>query len=89
LRALPVDLRRQEPLRPVQLWCEDEARLGLKPLAHRVWALCGQRPHSSGRQSYQSLYVHGFAQPVTVLAAQQAGRYGTKCWKGHFRKCSY
>jgi hypothetical protein len=49
----------------VELWAEDEARLGLKPIARRVWALKGTRPSSCGRQRYQSLYVYGFARPTT------------------------
>jgi DDE superfamily endonuclease len=58
-------LRRQDPARPLELWCEDEARLGLKPVARRVWALQGTRPTSCGRQRFRSLYVFGFAQPAT------------------------
>jgi hypothetical protein len=58
-------LRRQDPARPVELWCEDEARLGLKPVARRVWALKGRRPTRSGRQRFASLYVYGFAQPAS------------------------
>jgi len=49
----------------VELWCEDEARPGLKPVARRVWALKGQRPASSGRHRFKSLCVYGFAQPAT------------------------
>jgi hypothetical protein len=49
----------------VELWCEDEARLGLKPVARRVWALTGTRPTSCGRQRFESLYVYGFARPAT------------------------
>jgi hypothetical protein len=47
------------------LWCEDEARLGLKPVARRVWALTGTLPSSCGRQRFESLYVYGFARPAT------------------------
>ncbi len=47
------------------MWCEDEARLGLQPVARRVWALRGQRPTRSGRPRCQALYVYGFAQPAT------------------------
>jgi DDE superfamily endonuclease len=50
---------------PVELWCEDEARLGLKPVCRRVWAFKGTRPTSSGRHRFQSLYVYGFARPTT------------------------
>ena len=49
----------------MEVWCEDEARLGLVPVARRVWALKGHRPTRGGRPRYRSLYVYGFAQPVT------------------------
>jgi hypothetical protein len=49
----------------VELWAEDECRLGLKPAARRVWALRGQRPACSGRHRFEWLYVYGFARPAT------------------------
>ena len=63
--AFLAEQRRQAPARPVELWCEDEARLGLKPVSRRVWALKGRRPTSCGRQRFESLYVYGFARPAT------------------------
>lgn len=50
------------------MWCEDEARLGLKAVARRVWALTGTRPTSRGRQRFESRYVYGFARPATGRA---------------------
>ena len=47
------------------MWAEDEARLGLKPIARRVWALKGHRPRSNGQSKFESLYVFGFAHPAT------------------------
>jgi hypothetical protein len=47
------------------VWAEDEARLGLKPIARRVWSLKGRRPTSNGQQKFESLYVFGFAHPAT------------------------
>jgi hypothetical protein len=47
------------------VWAEDEARLGLKPIARRVWAVRGRRPISSGRTKYQWLYVYGFVHPAS------------------------
>ena len=47
------------------MWAEDEARLGLKPIARRVWSLKGQRPRSGGRTRYDWLYVYAFARPRT------------------------
>jgi hypothetical protein len=49
----------------VELWCEDEARLGLKPVARRVWALKGTRPTSNGRHKFESVFVYGFAHPAS------------------------
>lgn len=45
------------------MWCEDEARLGLKPVVRRVWALTGNRPTSNGRHKFESVFVYGFAHP--------------------------
>ena len=60
-----ADLRRTNPARAVELWCEDEARLGLKPVARRAWALRGTRPTSNGRHKFASVQVFGFAHPAT------------------------
>jgi len=58
-------LRRANPGKRVEVWAEDEARLGLKPIARRVWSLKGRRPRSGGRTRYDWLYVYGFARPAT------------------------
>jgi transposase len=58
-------LRQANPKKSVELWAQDEARLGLKPIARRVWAPKGQRPGSCGRTRYQWLYLYGFVRPKT------------------------
>jgi transposase len=58
-------LRRDNPGKRVEVWVQDEARLGLKPVVRRVWALKGQRPRSNGRQRFGAVYVYGFAEPLT------------------------
>ena len=58
-------LRAGNPGKRVEVWAEDEARLGLKPITRRVWWLKGCRPASSGRTKYEWLYVYGFARPKT------------------------
>ena len=58
-------LRAANPSKAVEVWAEDEARLGLKPISRRVWWLKGCRPRSCGRTKYQWLYVYGFARPAT------------------------
>jgi DDE superfamily endonuclease len=60
-----AELRRAHPGKAVELWAEDEARLGLKPIARRVWALKGRRPTAHGRTKYQWLYVYGFVHPAS------------------------
>jgi hypothetical protein len=57
-------VRRDHPGKAVELWAEDEARLGLKPIARRVWAVTGRRPTAHGRTKYQWLYVYGFVHPA-------------------------
>ena len=58
-------LRAANPGKAVEVWAEDEARLGLKPITRRVWWLKGHRPRSCGRTKYEWLYVYGFARPAT------------------------
>jgi hypothetical protein len=58
-------LRVAHPDKTVEVWAEDEARLGLKPIARRVWSLKGHRPRSNGQSKFESLYVFGFAHPAT------------------------
>lgn len=58
-------LREANPGKRVEVWAEDETRLGLKPISRRVWALKGQRPGSCGRTRYEWLYVYAFARPRT------------------------
>jgi transposase len=60
-----AELRRQHPDRAVELGAENEARLGLKPIARRVWALRGHRPAAHGQTKYRWLYVFGFVHPAS------------------------
>ncbi len=53
------------PDRPVEVWAEDEHRLGLKPIRRRVWAPVGQRPIALGHHRYQWLHVAAFVQPTS------------------------
>jgi transposase len=53
------------PDRPVEVWAEDEHRLGLKPVRRRVWAPIGARPVALGHHRYQWLHVTAFVQPTS------------------------
>lgn len=47
----------------MELWAEDEHRLGLKPVLRLVWAPRGQRPIAPVRPRYDWLYVVAFVCP--------------------------
>ena len=49
----------------MQVWAEDEARLGLKPLIRRVWAPVGRRPTARVKRRYEWTYLYGFVRPTT------------------------
>jgi transposase len=49
----------------IAVWCEDEHRVGLKPIQRRVWAPKGQRPLTAVHQRYQWAYVYGFVHPAS------------------------
>jgi hypothetical protein len=53
------------PDRPVEVWAEDEHRLGLKPVRRRVWAPVGARPVALGHHRYQWLHVVAVVQPTS------------------------
>jgi hypothetical protein len=65
LRKRVRRLRASNPGKVVEVWGQDEARLGLKPVTRRAWRLKGCRPTSCGRTRYEWLYVYGFARPAT------------------------
>lgn len=58
-------LQQAHPGKVVEVWAQDEARLGLQPVMRRTWALRGQRPRAYARRRYAWLYVYGFVRPAT------------------------
>ncbi|MCA1738867.1 MAG: hypothetical protein LC740_08595 [Actinobacteria bacterium] len=56
-------LEEAHPKARVELWAQDEARLGLKPLMRRVWAPVGKRPIARFNRGYKWTYLYGFVQP--------------------------
>ena len=57
-------MKRAHPDAAVEVWAEDEHRLGLLPVARRVWAPRGQRPAAHVRRRHERLYVYGFVRPA-------------------------
>src|SRR4030095_1645834 len=50
---------------PMEIWAQDECRLGLKPIVRRVWTKCGERPKAVSHIRYEWTYVYGFVRPTT------------------------
>ena len=57
------ELKGAHPGAEVQLWAEEEARLGLKPLIRRVWAPVGKRPVARFKRGYKWTCLYGFVRP--------------------------
>jgi transposase len=56
-------LKESHPTAKVELWCEDEHRLGLKPIVRKVWSPIGERPLVLVHQRYEWTYLYAFAHP--------------------------
>jgi hypothetical protein len=56
-------LKERYPTAKVELWCEDEHRLGLKPIVRKVWSPVGERPRVRVHQRYEWTYLYAFARP--------------------------
>ncbi len=59
-------LKEAYPTAKVELWCEDEHRLGLKPIVRKVWSPIGQRPLVKVHQRYEWTYLYAFAPPKSA-----------------------
>src|SRR5215216_7408904 len=56
-------LKEAYPTAKVELWCEDEHRLGLKPIIRKVWSPIGERPQVLVHQRYEWTYLYAFVRP--------------------------
>jgi hypothetical protein len=51
------------PTAKVELWTEDEHRLGLKPVLRRAWGRKGERPAVKVHRRYQRTCLYSFVRP--------------------------
>jgi DDE superfamily endonuclease len=56
-------LRAKHPNAEIEVWSEDEHRLGLQPILRRVWTSIGSQPIALVKQQYQWLWLYGFVHP--------------------------
>jgi transposase len=60
-----AEQRAAHPQAQVEVWAQDEHRIGLQPILRRVWTLSGQRPLAPVWPRYQWCYVVAFVRPET------------------------
>ena len=66
LKKLPEEVEKLHQTYPeasIELWSQDEHRIGLKPILRRVWARKGTRVRAVVRPRYQWMYLYGFVEP--------------------------
>jgi transposase len=56
-------LKANYPDAEIQLWAEDEHRIGLHPVNRRIWVPQGEVPLASVNWKYQWLWLIGFVEP--------------------------
>jgi hypothetical protein len=55
------------PGTPVEIWFQDEMRVGQKGTLTRIWAETGSRPTAPRADGYQSVYLFGAVCPERDL----------------------
>jgi transposase len=72
-KTSPRQLRRKSPSapksKPIEIWFQDEARIGQQGTLTRVWAKRGTRPRAPHDQRYDWAYLFGAACPQRRVAA--------------------
>lgn len=58
-------LQQQYPDAAVEVWCEDEHRIGLQPVTRRVWAEVGQTPIATVKWNREWLWLYALVCPQT------------------------
>ncbi len=56
-------IRAEFPDADVEVWAEDEHRLGLKPLLRAVWGLVGEQPIARVNWRFEWLWLYAFVHP--------------------------
>jgi hypothetical protein len=57
---------------PIEIWFQDEARIGQKNGLARQWARRGSRPRQPADQRYESAYLFGAICPALAKGAALA-----------------
>lgn len=58
-----IALKRWHPDKIIEIWGQDEARVGLQPIIRKMWSPKGIRPVGEQCRRYQWLYAYTFVHP--------------------------
>lgn len=59
------ELKDAHPGEDIEIWSQDEHRIGLKPVIRRMWILEGERPTVKVNHRFTWTYLYGFVCPFT------------------------
>lgn len=65
LAAAVKQIQQEYPDADVEIWCEDEHRLGLHPVTRQVWVEAGEVPIATVNWKREWLWLYAFVQPQT------------------------
>lgn len=60
-----LKIKQANEAKVVEIWTEDEARLGLQPTIRRTWSPKGKRFIAKQTRKYQWIYTYAFVHPLT------------------------
>lgn len=60
-----LKIKQENSDKKVEIWTEDEARLGLQPTIRRTWSPKGKRFIAGQVRKYQWIYTYAFVHPLT------------------------
>ena len=60
-----LETKQENPDKKVEIWAQDEARMGLQPIIRRTWSPIGIRPIADQTRKYQWVYPYAFVHPLT------------------------
>ena len=56
-------LQAKYPHAEIEVWSEDEHRLGLQPILRRVWTSIGEQPIADVKIQYKWVWLYAFVHP--------------------------
>lgn len=81
-----VKVQAAHPDADVEVWCEDEHRLGLKPIMRRVWVPEGEQPTATVNWRFKWLWLADSSiphpdKPIGGFYPRSILQYSTECWR--------